>query len=328
MAGGGEPERYFIRGEFKHDSEYMPSKFYGLPPPMTLWEESRSLEQMDQWYQSAYENRRAPRAAVAIKGGVSDSVRSFNKKQFEKLQNDPNHIPTLMDDSDSQGAPISFIRLLESPAEMQNMQMREWFLDRISAKYGVTASFQKASGGSSGLSQSMEIEVSNRSADRLRRILNESFVKPVISQLGIEGWETEIAPVQEESEAAEADLRNKHLQMAQLATQLGLEAEWTPENRIDIKAGDVESPQDAEGEEGLGGLLGGGGMEGMAGDEGPGGGDGTGPTPGSGQQPGVPPQEQPEEPDPDRAMMPDRPDDITNRGDDPDEVDTVDLGDQ
>lgn len=303
---GGDPDRYFIRGEFLHASEYEPSKFYGYPPIQTLFEEARTLEQMDSWYQSAYEKRRAPRAAVAVKGGNSDSVRSFNKKQLEKMKNDPNHIPTVMDDSEREGDPIKLINLLESPADMQHMEMRNWLLDRISAKYGVTASFQKASGGDSGLSQSMEIEVSNRSADRLRKILTDSFVTPLLRQMGVNGWGVSVAKPEEEDEVAEADLRNKHLQMGQMAAQLGLEAEWTSDNRVNIKAGEIEAPE--EGGEG-------GGLGAMLGDDGPGGGDGTGPVPGDGEDPnGVTPEQAEDE---DQGMQPGEPSvtDLSQRGD-------------
>lgn len=267
---------YLIRGEFVHDSEYEPSRFTGYSPIVTLFEEARTLEQMDNWYQSAYEHRRAPRGAIAIKSGNRESTIEWNKKQFEKMRQDTQHIPTLMDDGESSGDPISFINLLESPAEMQHMEMREWFLDRISAKWGVTAVFQKASPGESGLSQSMEIQVSNRSADRLRTIVNESFVKPTLDQLGIDGWTVEVAPVEEENEQAEADLMQKHLNLAQLASQLGLEAEWTNDDRVEIKPGDVEAQEGGMG--GLGDMMGG-----MP-DDGPGGGDGTGPVPGDGEQ--------------------------------------------
>jgi hypothetical protein len=210
-----------------------------------------------------------------------------------------------MDDSEHDGDPVTFISLLEDPAAMQHMEMREWFLDRISAKYGVTASFQKASGGDSGLSQSMEVEVSNRSADRLRGILNRGFVQPTIAQLGVDGWAVEVATVEEEDEQSEADLRNKHLQMGQMAVQLGLEAEWTRDNRVEIKAGELEAPEEEATGMGMDGPLGGFG-------EGPGGGDGTGPVPGFGEASDGPTPEQAAETE--QGLSPTRPPDPTGRG--------------
>lgn len=243
----GDPIKYHVRGEFVHRSMFAPSRLYGWPPILSLWEETRTLEQMDSWYQDAYEHRRAPRAAISIKTGNSESVRSFNKKQFEKMKADPNHIPTLQDDSETDGDPIKLVNLLESPAEMQHMEMREWFLDRISAKYGVTAVFQKASPGDSGMSQSMEIQVSNRASDRIRTVLQQ-FVDALLAQLGADGWEREIAGVEEEDEHAEAELMQKHLQAASQAEQMGLEVEWTEDDRAEIAAGEV----DVEEMEGMG----------------------------------------------------------------------------
>ena len=267
--GGGDPIRYFIRGEFVHRSLYEPGKYYGYSPVVTLWEEARTLEQMDSWYQQAYEQRRAPRGAIAINSSNSQSTRDWNKKQFEKMKSDPNHIPTLMNDSESDGDPIAFITLLESPADMQHMEMREWFKERVSAKWGVTPIFQ-GSPSESGLSQSMEIEVSDRAADRLRTIQNE-LVDIIVQQIGIEGWVVELAEVEEENEQEEVELQLKHLQAGQQAVALGLEVEWTEEGRTHIKPGELEEAEDGEmpgmgGMDGLGEL--GSGMEETAADMG------------------------------------------------------------
>lgn len=234
-----DPVKYHVRGEFVHRSMFSPSRLYGWSPILTLWDEARTLEQMDSWYNEAYEHRRAPRAAISVKSGNSESTRSWNKKQFKKMKNDPNHIPTLQDDSDSDGDPIKLVNLLESPAEMQHMEMREWFLDRISAKYGVTAIFQKAGADDTGMGQSMEIQVSNRASDRIRTVLQQ-FVAALLAQIGADGWERPIAGVEEEDEHAEVELQQKHLQAASQAEQMGLEVEWTEDNRAEIAAGDIE----------------------------------------------------------------------------------------
>jgi len=265
-APGGDAEEFFIRGEFTHASEYEPSKFYGLSPIITLWEECRTLEQMDKWYQTAYEQRRAPRGAMIIRSTNAESVRSWNTGQFEKLKDDPHHIPTFIDDTEGSGQPLTWQPLLEDPAQMQHMQMREWFLDRISAKYGVTAVFQKASPQNSGLSQSMEIIVSNRSAHRLKTVFEDSFIPAMLSQLQVEGWDLSIAEIEEEDENAEAERIGKELKNAQLAQQVGADVEWTTANDADIKAGILESPEQE------GGMMGG--MGGMGGE--PEGGDGGG----------------------------------------------------
>jgi phage FluMu protein Com len=265
---------YFIRGEFVHASEYEPSRYYGYSPILTLWDEASTLEKMDNWYREAYKERRAPRGAMIISSSNSESTRAFNKGEMEKLRNDPNYIPTFIDDSQSGegGKPIEFINLLETPAAMQHMEMREWFLDRISAKYGVTAVFQSGSPENAGLSQSMEIQVSNRSADRLRRIFNNTYIPAILGQLGVEGWEVEVDTVEEEDEQEEAQLTQTHLKMAKLALEIGADVEWTTNDRADIKAGNLEAPGQ-EGEEGMGGLadmMGGGDadeMMGEAGDE-------------------------------------------------------------
>ncbi|AGM11715.1 portal protein [Halovirus HCTV-5] len=267
-----DPDNYFIRGEFVHASEYEPSKFYGYSPILTLWDEASTLEKMDNWYREAYKERRAPRGAMIISSSNSESTRAFNKGEMEKLRNDPNYIPTFIDDSQSGegGKPIEFINLLETPAAMQHMEMREWFLDRISAKYGVTAVFQSGSPENAGLSQSMEIQVSNRSADRLRTIFNNTFFPAILGQLGVDGWEVKVDTVEEEDEQEEAQLTQTHLKMAKLALEIGAQVEWTANDRADIKAGKLEAPQEEEGQPGMGGLgeMMGGGADEMMGEDG------------------------------------------------------------
>lgn len=241
---GGDPQSYFIRGEFVHASEYEPGKYYGYSPILTLWEESRTIEKMDDWYKDAYKERRAPRGAMLIRSSNAESVRSFNKKQMEQLRGDKHYIPTFIDDTEGRGKALEWVNLLEDPAEMQHMEMRDWFLERISAKYGVTPVFQKGSPNNSGLSQSLEIVVSNRSADRLRHIFNTTFIPAFIGQLNVDGWTRELRPVEEEDEDAEADVQGKYLQNASRAEEVGFEYEWTEEDRLKIYPGKPSSEEE------------------------------------------------------------------------------------
>lgn len=281
---GGDAVEWYIRGEFAHGSEYEPSRFYGLSPIITLWEEARTIEQMDSWYKEAYEQRRAPRGAMVVRSSNAESVRSWNQAQMEELKNDPQHIPTFIDDTEGKGQPLTWQPLLEEPAQMQHMQMREWFLDRISAKFGVTAIFQKASPENSGLSQSMEIIVSNRSAMRLKQVFDDVFIPAFLDQLQVEGWEKEVAEIEEEDEAAEAERIGKELKNAKLAAEVGADAEWTRRDTLEIKPGTLEPPEGGEGE----GPMPGGEGEG----EGPGGGMPTNLLAGGGSGPegGRPPE--------------------------------------
>jgi len=246
---GGDPQNYYIRGEFAHASEYEPSKFYGYSPILTLWEEARTVEMMDDWYKTAYEERRAPRGAMLVRSSNAESVRAFNQGQMEKLRNDQHYIPTFIDDSDGAGKALEWVSLLEDPVEMQHMEMREWFLERISAKYGVTPAFQKGSPNNSGLSQSLEIVVSNRSADRLRQIFNDTFIPAFLGQLKVEGWERELRPVEEEEEAADADVQGKYVMNAKRAVDVGFDIEWTEDDKLKIHPGDPTEDVDyADGE--------------------------------------------------------------------------------
>lgn len=256
--GGREPEQFYIRGEFAHGSEYEPSRFYGYSPVISLYDEARAIEKMDDWYREAYEQRRAPRGAMIIRSSNADATRKWNRGQMEKLNSDPNHIPTMMDDSEGGGGsdPLKFVNLLESPAEMQQMEMRDWIKNRISAKYGVTEIMMSGSPDNSGLSQSMEVQVSNRAADRLRRIFNGVFIPAFLGQIGTEGWEREVADVEEEDELAAVEKQQRELQVAQQAAQLGLEVEWTRDNTASVKAGEIEMEEDG-GMGGLGEMLGG-----------------------------------------------------------------------
>lgn len=242
-----EDDRYYIRGEFYHDSLYAPSRFYGFSPIMTLWEEARTLEQMDKWYHDAYEERRAPKGAIIVSSTNDESTRAWNKGEMEKLRNDPNHIPLFINDiEEGKQDPLKFVELLASPADMQHMEMREWFMERISAKYGVTEVLMSGSPEASGLSQSMEVQVANRSAERLRRVMNDAL-HAILRQLKVDGWNLEIAEVEEEDEAQEAQLIQSELANARAALEVGLEVEWTDDNRAVIRPGDAELEQDGMG---------------------------------------------------------------------------------
>lgn len=246
---GGEPDEFFIRGEFYKDSEYERKRWYGYPPVLTLWEESRTVEQMDKWYNSAYEERRAPRGALLVNAAHDAELRQYNRQQMENMREDPNYIPLFMNDADEEGDPIKFVELLSDPAEMQHMEMREWFMDRISAHYGVTSILMSGSPENSGLSQSMEVEVSEKQAEHFRRVLN-GFVDAFLAQIGTEGWTRSIQKVKEDDPEKEAQLQGQHLNNAQKALQMDAEVKWTSENRVDIKPGELDMPDEGMGEGG------------------------------------------------------------------------------
>lgn len=253
----GEPEYFYIRGEFAHGSEYRPRFLYGYSPILSLYDEARTLEQMDMWYRTAYEYRRAPRGAIIIRSSNNESTKAWNKEQMIKLNNDVHHVPTFIDDSDNGGDPLKWISMLEEPAAMQHMQMREWYLERITAKYGVTAVFQTGAAEGTGMSQSLEIIVSNRSAERLKQVFEDVFIPAFIGQTKAVGWERHIEEVEEEDEDAKAQRVGRHLQNSQLALSLGAEVEWTKDNEAIIKPGRLEEEEDDM----FGGAFGGGPQE-------------------------------------------------------------------
>jgi len=253
----GDPVQYYTRGEFAHASEYRPRFTYGYSPVLSLWQEARTLEQMDEWYQKAYEERRAPRGAIVVRSSNAESVRAWNTEQMQKLNADNQHIPTFIDDTEGSGDPLKWQPLLEEPAQMQHMQMREWFLDRISAKFGVTAVFQKGAASSSGMSQSLEIVVANRSMERLQSVFDDYFLPAMMGQLQADGWTRTVRSPEEEDEQAEAQLEGRHLNNLQVAQQLGLEAEWTEDDRANVKAGPIEEMEDDGMAGGLGAMMGG-----------------------------------------------------------------------
>ena len=252
----GDPYEFYINGEFAHDSEFRPTRLYGLSPIISLADETKALQNMDAWYRIAYEQRRAPRGAIVISSSNSDSVLSWNQEQLGKLNSDPQHIPTMIDDTEGSGNPISWQPLLEDPADMQHMQMREWFLDRISAKFGVTAVFQSGGAQATGLSQSLEIVVSNRSAERLQNVFEDTFIPAFVGQIGADGWQRHLKTPEEEDEQALSQLKGKELQNLRTANDIGMEAEWTRNDRVDIKPQKVEPPDDDDDAGGLGGLFG------------------------------------------------------------------------
>lgn len=254
----GKEDEFFIRGEFAHDSVHEVSRYYGYPPVLTLWEEARTTEQMDSWYHDAYEERRAPRGAITVNAARDEELRTLNYQQMEKLRSDPNYIPLFMNDQETEGEPIKFVELLSDPAEMQHMEMREWFEERIQAKWGVTSILMSGSPENSGLSQSMEVEVSQKAAENLRDVFHRTFLPAVLAQLGTEGWTREISPAVDEDESEEAQLVGQHLNNAQKALGMGAEVEWEDGDRADIKQGELENPEEGGPMEGAEGMMPGG----------------------------------------------------------------------
>lgn len=135
--------------------------------------------------------------------------------------------------------------------------MREWFLDRIAAKFGVTQVFESASAQSTGMSQSMEIVVSNRSAQRLQRVFEDTFLPAFISFLRADGWERHLNSPEEEDESAVEQMMGRRLQNVQTAYELGFEVEWTENDTYDIKPARLEQSEEEQEEDGgMGSMFG------------------------------------------------------------------------
>lgn len=162
-----------------------------------------------------------------------------------------------MGDGEGSSRPIEWISLLDDPAQMQHMQMREWFLDRVAAKFGVTAVFQNANAQATGLSQSLEVVVSNRSAERLQGVFEDTFIPAFLGFLQIDGWERHLKPPEEEDEQAVEQMMGRRLQNVQTAKDLGFVVEWTEEGKYNIRPDTVgDEPDDEDGEDGVGSMFG------------------------------------------------------------------------
>lgn len=239
----GTQKVYYFKDEVVHRSKFRPSKTYGFPPVITCWQKTRTLAFMDTYIMDLYVNQRPPKAGLFFKTSNEEALTKMWGSAQQQAEEKPN-LPIVMgiNDETAGGDFVKFINFMEPLSELQHTEMRNEYRQQIGAIYGVEPIFQNDMSNSGGLNnEGQQITVTNRAVQTDQAIFNLHFFPKVIEALGAKGWHLSLNPSEEQDEMAKLQRQQQTLINGKLATDLGLEAEYSTESgEVIIKDGKLE----------------------------------------------------------------------------------------
>jgi len=246
----GSQKMYYFKEEVVFRSKYRPSKRRGYSPILTCWQKIRTLLFQDKYIMEMYDGQRPPKAGLFFKTSNQDGLKKGWDTALQRTQENP-HLPIIMgipDSTNGQGF-VEFIDFMKSLNEMQYTEARNEMRRQIGAVYGVEPIFQGDQSTSGGLNnEGLQITVTNRAVQYGQGIYNKYYLTALLNAMGVGGWVLTLNPSEEQDEMAKLQRQNQSLANGELATKLGLEAEFDDDTgEVIIKPGILEAPTTNEG---------------------------------------------------------------------------------
>ena len=220
-------EQNFIVGEVIHHSKYSPSRLYGHPPVITLWNNIFTLAAMEAYVSTSYTKARTPRGLLAVQTNNMESLIKYWKGVKEKLEKDPHYIPIMgiETDGNSKGS-VEWIPFMNTLKEMDYINVKEDLRDRICGFYGVSKIFMADSSASGGLNnEGMQILVTNRAVEMAQNVYNKYMFPFLMEQFGITDWKIQLLRSEEEDDIAGLRRREIEINLATQIKNLGFEVD-------------------------------------------------------------------------------------------------------
>ena len=165
----GEKYVYYIKGEICHKSKYKPSLTYGFPPILAVWLKVTTLMAQDSYMNKYYTKQRPPRGMLFINTPNMESIKKAWNWMLDMFKQNPHMIPPIAIENPTGGKSgklVEFIDFMKSPEEMQFIEMRNEFVTKIGAVYGVMPLFQGDLSQSGGLNnEGLQVTVTNRAVE-------------------------------------------------------------------------------------------------------------------------------------------------------------------
>lgn len=263
---GPDPETDFP-GEVIHTSKYHHSYGYGHSPAYSVYNMATSLMAMERYIRDWYENQRTPRGALFFNADDVESIRG----EFEQAENiyssqGPHggaYIPKFAARNRDGGEFVKFIDFSNLPEELQFQQVRDEFYRRIGSAYGVSPVFH-GNVDAIGLQNQgpTQWQVTKLAAEWGQWIFDEKVFPKLAKWLHLDDWNLELAPVDEQDDLDEMQVKLMKVNEAQQLQQMGFtvirraeDGEFEFSEEPDPEA--LEQAQGGMGD-GFGGMFGGG----------------------------------------------------------------------
>lgn len=234
---------YYAPWEIIHVQKYRPSKRFGYPPVLTVWQKVRTLMGIDEWFMETYDGQRAPQSVVFMRTSNIVGAQEAMEQMMLRMEEHPNWPPfaIIPDEVGGKGDFVKNLEVMPSPADLQTLEMRNENRSVIGGVYGVMPVFQADVSASGGLNnEGFQVTVTNRAVEHGQSIYNTLIFPKILEGIGHSGWVLRLNPSEEQDEMAQLTRQQVALSNADAASRLGLDVEWDDESGTAIiKSGSV-----------------------------------------------------------------------------------------
>lgn len=232
----GKDEQNYIMGEVVHFSKYSPSRLYGHPPVLTLFNHVFTLSAMENYISTLYTKARTPRGILAVQTNNMESLVKYWKGVKEKLERDPHYVPIMGIESDSGGKTVEWVSFTNTIKEMDYINVKDDLRTRISSFYGVSNVFTGDTTTGGGLNnEGMQILVTNRAVEHAQNVYNKYLFPFLMKQFGITDWKVQLLRSEEEDEMADMRRREMEINLAVQMKNLGFEVDMNEDGDFVFK---------------------------------------------------------------------------------------------
>ena len=240
----GEDQLY-LENEVMHFSKYSPTRLYGSPPILTLWNHVTTLLAMESYINTSYSKSRTPRGVLAVQTNNMESLIRYWKGVKEKLEKDPHYIPIMgIETEGNTRGSVEWVPFMNTLKEMDYINVKDDLRDRIAAFYGVSKIFMSDTSTSGGLNnEGMQILVTNRAVEMGQSVYDKYVFPFITTQFGITDWIIVLPRSEEEDELSNLRRREIEVALAGQIKNLGFDVDMDEDGNFIYKKDLLEETQ-------------------------------------------------------------------------------------
>lgn len=225
--------RYYLKDEIIHQSYFSPSKTYGYPPVLTVFEKVLTLLGIDRWYYRYFYERRIPPGLIITYTDDPESMESEIERIRTRMLDDPNTFPWIAASAKTQRGRTDHIKLGYTFEEMDSISIRQEIRERVAMLWGVTPMHQGDTSSVGGLTrETAQTAMFDNLIESYQGVINNGVIPILLKEMGITDWTRSITAPKEKTEQEKLELEKMRIENATAMQNIGYKAVKIPGKEI------------------------------------------------------------------------------------------------
>ena len=245
MDDQGLPYIGYLTGEVYHKSKYNPSEKYGYSPIITSWIGENTILNMDLQVNTSYREQRPPKGILAFNTKNYPSLIASMEAEDKIREQQPMHIPRIAVESDSKSGGCQWIPITPTYEELQMLDHKKDYINRVAAMYGVMPIFMGDVSASGGLNnEGTQIPVTLHSVLFDQQFHHNGTFPWLMRQLKKTDFTYHFPSPIEEDKVALQQRRMNNINQIERILNMDAEVEITDEEELEFKIkGELQKPE-------------------------------------------------------------------------------------